>query len=559
MTPRRAERRAPKGTRSADLAVAWLLASMAGLVAIAGVRAGPLAVERLPGGGPWPPLPSAARGLGLTALPPTVQSLVGIGVMAFAAAAFLYALREAWRGHLPPGLVLGLAVGFLAVAAALPVLLSRDVYSYAMYGRMAALYDANPYAAVPQDFPSDPLLPFVGGVWLDTPAVYGPAFTLLASGLAAVLRDPVALVMSFKVVSGLAAVATVFVVSRAARRLAPRREAFAVALVGWNPVVIAHAVGGGHNDALVGLSVAGAVLALAGGRDTGGGEPDLDPATRERSGSPPEPPRPGVRRELAATGLLTLGALVKPSAAVVLVPGLAAVAAVRPPGCRARALAVHLGVAGGLTLAFAAPYLADGISSVVLGRLATHPGRVAPMQILLDVFGGAGSALGGHDGRYAAVVLVRAGMAMVLAGGLLVVARSVVREGPLLTIRGEGAAFGLCLLVLTLASPALLPWYLAWALPVAWLLRGVPLRVTVGLSAVLSVTHALSAPEVARATYDVVLFAGRYVVSPLLLVALGWLLLHIRRHARAGTLLEEPPWPAAVPEGEQVPASRHAR
>ena len=52
----------------------------------------------------------------------------------------------------------------LAVAAhavvllGLPLVFSRDVYSYIAYGRIAGLYGANPYVRHPIEFPADPIL-----------------------------------------------------------------------------------------------------------------------------------------------------------------------------------------------------------------------------------------------------------------------------------------------------------------------------------------------------------------------------------------------------------------
>src|SRR4029079_8308372 len=62
---------------------------------------------------------------------------------------------------------------------------------------------------------------------------------------------------------GLAAVAAL-AAALLAGRLA-RRRAFAIALVGWNPILAVHLAGGGHNDAWVGALIM-AALALSASR-----------------------------------------------------------------------------------------------------------------------------------------------------------------------------------------------------------------------------------------------------------------------------------------------------
>ena len=172
-------------------------------------------------------------------------------------------------GRSPRGRSLVLAVAYHAALLLLPLLFSRDVYSYAAYGKIAATYHANPYVATPADFPGDVLARFVGPKWFDTPAVYGPLWTQLSAlvvraaprrrgagrGRSAprdrrVARDP------FRRVA------------RRSRAVA-ERAAFAVAAVGANPVVLFQSAASGHNDLLVALGRdrrAGARVRAAGAR-----------------------------------------------------------------------------------------------------------------------------------------------------------------------------------------------------------------------------------------------------------------------------------------------------
>ena len=78
-----------------------------------------------------------------------------------------------------------------SVVFTLPLLFSRDVYSYAYYGRIWTSYGANPYVLTPKRLPLQrPVDAHVAGV-AATPSVYGPLFTwvsVITTGFAAKRR-----------------------------------------------------------------------------------------------------------------------------------------------------------------------------------------------------------------------------------------------------------------------------------------------------------------------------------------------------------------------------------
>src|SRR5204862_2350 len=119
----------------------------------------------------------------------------------------------------------------------------------------------------------------------------------VARGLRLARLSPTAAGATGIAVMVMAVVAFLLALLAAWRRLAPRRAAFAVALFGWNPVVVAYGAGGGHNDVLVALCVAGALAVLAG----------WWPGAAAEDG--------GAWAPLTAVALLTLATLVKVSAA----------------------------------------------------------------------------------------------------------------------------------------------------------------------------------------------------------------------------------------------------
>ncbi len=138
-----------------------------GAVVVLGVT---LAVVASRAGSPFtPPLyegagaPAWLRGpaalLGLDALSREAVAVVGGAVVFALAAAFLFALRSAWRAEISLRTVVLVAVVLHVLAVAMPLFLSRDVYSYAIYGRMVSVYGVNPYVEIPAAFPNDATYP----------------------------------------------------------------------------------------------------------------------------------------------------------------------------------------------------------------------------------------------------------------------------------------------------------------------------------------------------------------------------------------------------------------
>lgn len=142
-----------------------------------------------------------------------------------------------------------------------PVLLSTDAYTYWAYGRIGAVHGDSPYEVPPSAFPGDPAYAVMGEDWRETTSVYGPGFTLLSEGHAAVAGGSAG--AAAWLYRGAATVCMLGLAWLAARL--GRRPAFAAAFVGWNPLLAVHFAGGGHNDALMMLLVLGA-LALSAAR-----------------------------------------------------------------------------------------------------------------------------------------------------------------------------------------------------------------------------------------------------------------------------------------------------
>jgi hypothetical protein len=158
------------------------------------------------------------------------------------------------------------AVNALVLVA--PPLLSTDLFSYIAYGRLGGTYGINPYLYGPNVISFDPLYHLVGAQWTHTPTAYGPLFTALSYPLAGL--NIATNVFAYKGIAALSLLAVVVLVWHAAqlRGIDPVK---AVALVGLNPVIVIYGVGGGHNDLLMlALLVAGIYVLLRQREGTGG-------------------------------------------------------------------------------------------------------------------------------------------------------------------------------------------------------------------------------------------------------------------------------------------------
>ncbi|HEY1590401.1 MAG TPA: glycosyltransferase 87 family protein [Solirubrobacteraceae bacterium] len=142
-----------------------------------------------------------------------------------------------------------IAIGCLTLIVLLaPLMLSTDVFSYIAYGRIGGVYGFNPYLAGPGAILRDPLYPYIGTQWVNTASTYGPLFTAI-SYLFAHLSIPTQ-VNAYKMIAGASSLLLVWVVWSSAR-IRGLNPVKAVAIVGLNPVVVIFGVGGGHNDLLM--------------------------------------------------------------------------------------------------------------------------------------------------------------------------------------------------------------------------------------------------------------------------------------------------------------------
>jgi hypothetical protein len=188
----------------------------------------------------------------------------GFVLGAFVAYLLGIGLLRRYGGRLALVVVVAAAIQLAPLAA--PLMLSSDAWTYWDYARIAAVHGGNPYVQHPADYPQDPAFAHAGSGWRKTSSVYGPAFTLASEPLA--LADGAsanATAWTYKALAAAAMLAITLLVARLTR------SAFAVAFVGWNPLLAIHFAGGGHNDAwMAALVVAALALAASGRRQLAG-------------------------------------------------------------------------------------------------------------------------------------------------------------------------------------------------------------------------------------------------------------------------------------------------
>ena len=170
----------------------------------------------------------------------------------------------------------GVPALYMGMLLCAPVMLSSDVYSYAHYGRMLAVFGADVNVATGEAFNvADPFS--LGGGYFDfVPNVYGPVWTLASAAVVQAGNGHIGLtVLLFRGIEALAALGCGALIWLILKGLAPERAAQGVVLFLWNPLVIIESALSGHNDtcmmalALLALWLhvrgfkAGAVVALA--------------------------------------------------------------------------------------------------------------------------------------------------------------------------------------------------------------------------------------------------------------------------------------------------------
>ena len=356
---------------------------------------------------------------------------VGLAVLGMAWLHLGRSLRRGEAGTDQPRL-LRIAVLWGAPLLVCVPLFSRDLYAYAAQAQIAHA-GLDPYSVGPVSLPG-PFLDEISGMWVDTPAPYGPIWLGLGRAIATVTGDRVVTTVLFM---RLLAVVGLLLVARYLPRLAAACGAdprLALWLGVLNPLVLVHFVAGGHNDALMlGLLVAGLTVAVE--------------ATEERWVA-------------AGVALTSAGVLVKAPAAIAVaflawvwarhLTGRAVLlrASLRT-GAVALASVVVLTAATGLGFGWINQLNASG-------RVITWLSLPTGLGLLASIPTGITDIITSEN---PVIIGFRAGGQVVTALVLLWLWLRAGRLGPV-------RALGLGLLALVLLGPVVQPWYVLWGLTV---------------------------------------------------------------------------------------------
>lgn len=355
------------------------------------------------------PLDGAGATLGLAAL-------IAIFTVLFVS----YAVAAVTAQRLSPRTLLGAILALHAMVLFAPPLFSSDVFSYAAYARIGTVYSANPYLHGPSAFPLEALHPLIGLQWVGTPTVYGPLFTALSYLL--VPFGIAANVLAYKAVAAASSLILTLLIWRAAR-LRGLDETKAAALVGLNPVIVLFGVGGGHNDLLMlAIMVAGLYVLLQ-------------------------------RRELSSGALMVTATAVKLTAGLLLPFAIAADRGPLPGNRSRRRLLLGATFAGVAVVVLAYAFFGSGPLQM-LGTLQGIQGEGGPHSVV----GFVASEIG-VPGLIAPAATALTVVFVLVLGWLL----HRVWVGELDWIAGAGWAT-VCLL---LTTGFLVPWYVAWLIPLA--------------------------------------------------------------------------------------------
>ncbi|MGD0196644.1 MAG: hypothetical protein ABSC56_01875 [Solirubrobacteraceae bacterium] len=333
-----------------------------------------------------------------------------------------------------------------------PPLPLTDIFNYLNYGRMEVVHHLNPYTTIPALEPhTDPTFGLSNWHGLESP--YGPLFTLIT--LVVVPLGVAGSYWAMKTLLLITSLASVRLIWSAAGALG-RNQLGAALFVGLNPIVLVWGLGADHNDFLMILVIAVAMLLLV--RATSEPRPaarsPIGPglASRVRSMlADARRPVPGWWWEIGAGIALAAAVAIKASAAI-LVPVIFAGST--------RRMRFGAGLAIGLVGFGAAAYAAFGAN---LPNLSQQSGLVIPLglpNLTGYLLGFGGETTGWRD------VLNLALVASVIACTVWAWrAREWVRPAAWVTFA----------LLLTLSW--VLPWYLIWLLPFAALARPRRIRV----------------------------------------------------------------------------------
>lgn len=368
------------------------------------------------------------RGLGVGLSSGDFQTL-----MLLMCASYLLVLVGARR--LPAAALAGAIVLANAILLLGPPLISQDVFGYLAFARLGVLHGLDPYTHFAAEASTDPVYRFVGWPFQTSP--YGPLFTLLSYAVV-----PLGLaggMWAFKAIAVLSSLGAIALVARAAGQLG-HSPSWAAAFVGLNPVLLALAVGGAHNDTLPMLLLALALTLTAAADARGPGRGRRARRTDRQKRIP-----------LAAAAALAAGVGIK------LTAGLALPFLVLAPRHPRERLRMALGAGAALLAVALVGVVGFGVHALgFLSAIGEQQQLVATHSVPAETARLFGIGSPTHPPGW--------WRHLYIAGFLVVLAYALWR-----TARGADwrVAAGWSTIALLVCTAWLLPWYAIWVLPLA--------------------------------------------------------------------------------------------
>lgn len=195
-----------------------------------------------------------------------VREFLHIALAAGLAFAYLRGYRAVQAGADASRTIVGFGVAFVLVALFIKPFHSLDIYNYINTGWLQTQYGLDPYVAVPADIPDWQQDPMFHAEWSHTHTVYGFLFTTICRLVCRAGQGNLSsTLLLFKAMNAIAFAWTAWVVWLGSRRLQQARPERSLYLFLWNPLLLLHVIGNGHNDLLMGLmTVASIYLAMRG-------------------------------------------------------------------------------------------------------------------------------------------------------------------------------------------------------------------------------------------------------------------------------------------------------
>jgi len=402
----------------------------------------------------WFPLPALSQHVGPLDLKGiTRYSPLACGVYVLILAALFALWWWAWRFADSHGeetrsrvpLILAFAAIFACTLGLMYPVNATDLFQYVFRSRVLAIYHGNPLMLTPQDFPGDPMLPYVGE-WTHIPSPYGPAWELLAGAVAWLCRGQLLpTLLGLKALVVVFYLGTALVLDRLLAVVAPSRRVAGVLFFAWNPLVLLELAGNGHNDAVMLFFILLGLYLL----------------TRNKA-------IPAILALVIAVLCKVIALLVIPPVLIILL--------LQRPSWRARVgfLTRAGGLAAGLTLALYVPFWPPWESIAgVLGETTGRLGFSIPTLVVLALRSLIGPHLGSlspHEARVALFVIydlprwIAQGLFAVLYLRLLIHAW---RERTRPTVTAFRSLFTYLML-----APSFRVWYPTWLVPLAALKPG---------------------------------------------------------------------------------------